>query len=156
MVPTDDAPRAGSVVQQAYFAIDGYPHEPQYDAQLGDVAGRAHEADVVVAVRDGEIVACLTFVPGAGNPHSDFDDPDAASFRYFGVDPSVQGQGVGEAMVRWCVDEARRLGQARLRIHTLVSMHGAQQLYARLGFARTPELDEDWDGITGLAYALEL
>jgi GNAT superfamily N-acetyltransferase len=154
---TDDMVRAGQLVQQAYFALDGYPHDPEYDAVLGDVATRAAEADVVVAVDDdGQIVACMTFVPGHDNAHAEFDDADAASFRYFGVDPAVQGQGVGEAMVQWVLDEARRLGRQRIRIHTLLSMGGAQRLYTRLGFQREPDLDEDWDGIIGLAYVYHL
>jgi ribosomal protein S18 acetylase RimI-like enzyme len=151
----DDAARAGWIVQQAYFALDGYPHDPAYDELLGNVAARAHDADVIVALRDDQIVGCLTFVSGLGNPHFDFHDPDAGSFRYFGIDPNAQGQGIGEAMVQWCIDEARRRGRARLRIHTLESMVGAQRLYARLGFRRTVELDEDWDGIVGLAFVLE-
>jgi len=32
----------------------------------------------------------------------------------------------------------------------------AQTLYTRMGFAQDPAADADWDGITGLAYVLEL
>jgi GNAT superfamily N-acetyltransferase len=156
LATTDDAALAGRIVQQAYAALPDYPHDPEYDAMLGDVASRAAETDVVVAVDRGRIVACLTFVPSHDNPHAEFDDADAASFRYFGVDLGVQGTGVGGAMVGWVAGEARRLGRRRLRIHTLESMRGAQRLYARLGFERVPELDEDWDGIVGLAYVLHL
>jgi hypothetical protein len=35
-------------------------------------------------------------------------------------------------------------------------MPGAQRLYERIGFVRTPDHDENWDGITGLAFVLEL
>lgn len=156
--PADDAAAAGRVVQAAYEALPDRPDDPEYHALLGDVAGRATDPDidVVVAVEHGRVVACLTFVPDAHGPHAEFDDPDAASFRYFGVDPSLQGRGVGEAMVGWCLDEARRLGRRRIRIHSLTSMPGAQRLYLRMGFVRTPELDEDWDGIIGLAFAYEL
>jgi predicted N-acetyltransferase YhbS len=59
-------------------------------------------------------------------------------------------------MVQWCVDEARRLGRSRLRIHTLTMMLGAQRLYERLGFVRDPAHDAEWDGIAGLAYRLDL
>jgi GNAT superfamily N-acetyltransferase len=156
ITPDDDLAAAGRIVQQAYFRLPGYPRDDEYDARLGDVAGRIDEADVVVGVDDGHIVACLTFVPVMAGPHAEFDDPDAASFRYFGVDPSVQGRGVGEAMVGWVIDEARRLGRSAVRIHTLESMPGAQRLYLRMGFVRTPEHDEDWDGILGIAYAYEL
>jgi GNAT superfamily N-acetyltransferase len=154
--PTDDMARAGRLVQQAYFALDGYPHEPEFDAMLGDVAARSRDTDVVVAVDDGDIVGCLTFVASPDNAHAEHHDLEASTFRYFGVDPSMQGRGVGEAMVNWVIDESRRLGRKRIRIHTLQPMTGAQRLYARLGFERDPSLDEDWDGIIGLAYVRHL
>ena len=150
--PDDDQQMLGRLVQHAYFALPGYPHDPDYDDSLADIAGRVGEAQVVVAELDGELVGCLTFVPDQTSDHHEFDDPYCASFRYFGVSPAAQGQGVGEAMVRWCIDAARAAGQQRLRIHTLETMPGAQRLYQRLGFARDPEGDEEWDGIKGLAY----
>jgi GNAT superfamily N-acetyltransferase len=150
--PTDDAEAAGALVQAAYLGLPGYPHDPEYDAHLGDVATRAAHATVVVAVEGDRVVGCLTFVTDAASEHSDHDDADAVSFRYFGVDPAAQGRGIGEAMVQWCIDEARRLGRARIRIHTLTAMTGAQRLYERMGFVRDPGSDADWDGIIGLAY----
>jgi len=152
--PDDDMAAVGRLVQAAYFALPGYPHDPEYDESLADVAGRADEAQVMVAELDGEVVGCLTFVPDQNSSHHEFDDPDCASFRYFGVSPAVQGKGVGEAMVRWCIDAARTAGQHRLRIHTLEAMPGAQRLYQRLGFVRDPDADDDWEGIIGLAYVL--
>jgi GNAT superfamily N-acetyltransferase len=152
----DDLAAAGAIVQQAYFALPDYPRDPYYDATLGDVAARAHEAVVVVAFIGNRLVGCLTYVPDHHNPHAEFDDAKAAGFRYFGVDPSVQGKGVGEAMVRWCIHEAKRTGHRRLRIHTLASMPAAQRLYERIGFERDPAHDEDWDGIAGLAFVLHL
>jgi GNAT superfamily N-acetyltransferase len=149
----DDLAAAGRLVQQAYFALPGYPHDEEYDVVIGDVAARVDDAQVVVAFDDGRLVGCLTYVPDHHGPHAEFDDEHAASFRYFGVDPAAQGKGVGEAMVQWCIDAARRDGRHRLRIHTLESMPAAQRLYLRMGFVREPELDEDWDGIKGLAYA---
>jgi len=152
----DDHGHAGRLVQAAYGALADMQEEPEYLEYLGDVAARRHEADVIVAVVDERIVGCLTFVPGPGTDHHEFDDPDSASFRYFGVDPAVQGAGVGRAMVQWCIDEARRLGRPRLRIHTLPVMVAAQRLYTQMGFVRTPEFDENWDGVEGIAYLHDL
>lgn len=153
----DDAGRAGRIVQQAYFALDGYPRDPGgYDDTLAAVAERAKDADVMIAVLGGEIVACLTYVADHVNPHAEHGDSEAASFRYFGVDPAAQSRGVGEAMVQWCIDAARAAGRRRLRIHTLTMMNGAQRLYERMGFVRDVDHDEDWDGIVGLAYRFDL
>ena len=153
----DDAAAFGRIVQQAYFALPGYPRDPGgYDDTLADVATRAAEAQVLVGLVDGRPAGCLTFVPDHVNEHAEHDDPDAACFRYFGIDPAAQGRGLGEAMVQWCIDETRALGMKRLRIHTLTMMFAAQRLYERMGFVRDPGRDEDWDGILGWAYRLDL
>ncbi|MSQ84828.1 MAG: GNAT family N-acetyltransferase [Myxococcales bacterium] len=155
----DDAAAAGRVVQHAYFALAEYPRDVLYDCVLGDVAGRANQATVLVAVDacgGPAVLGCLTFVPDCANPHSEQTDAHAASFRYFGVAAAAAGQGIGRAMVTWCVTEARRLGKKRLRIHTLTMMHGAQKLYADMGFVRDPSCDADWDGVIGWAYVLHL
>jgi GNAT superfamily N-acetyltransferase len=149
----DDIAAAGRLVQQAYFALPGYPHDDEYDLVIGDVGARLDDAQVVVAFDDGQLVGCLTYVPDADSPHAEFEDEHAASFRYFGVDPAMQGRGIGEAMVQWCIAAARRDGRHRLRIHTLESMPAAQRLYLRMGFVRDPDHDEVWDGIVGLAFA---
>lgn len=154
--PDDDLLLAGQIVVDAYTALDDYPGEDEYEAMMRDVGARMHEVDVVVAVLGGRIVGCLTFVGDPSSTHAEHGDADAASFRYFGVDRSVQGAGVGTAMVQWCIGEARRLGRQRLRIHTLTMMTSAQRLYTRLGFVRDLDHDEDWDGIVGLAYRLDL
>lgn len=152
----DDHAAAGRIVQQAYWSLPDYPHDDEYDALLGDVSGRMHDATVVIATLDDELVGCLTYVPDHDNPHAEFHDPDGASFRYFGVSPVVHGRGVGEAMVQWCLDRARRDGRARVRIHSLEAMQAAQRLYLRMGFVRDPDGDEDWDGVRGLAFVHHL
>jgi GNAT superfamily N-acetyltransferase len=152
----DDLAAAGLVVQNAYRALPNYPADDEYDSALADVAGRMDDGQVVIAVDGDTVVGCLTFVPGPGGDHFEFDDHDATSFRYFGVAASAQGRGVGEAMVRWCIDETARLGRPRLRIHTIEVMSAAIHLYERMGFVRTPDEDFDYDGIIGLAYLYDL
>jgi GNAT superfamily N-acetyltransferase len=152
----DDHQHVGRLVRAAYDALPEMPEEPEYLDYLADVRARRHEADVIVALVDGRVLGCLTFVPGPGTHHHEFADQDATSFRYFGVDPAAQGSGVGRAMVQWCIDETRRIGKPRLRIHTLTAMDAAQRLYLRMGFVRTPEFDENWDGVEGIAYVYEL
>ena len=110
----------------------------------------------MVAELDSRLVGCLTYVAGVVEEHAEHGDPDAATFRYFGVDPAAQGRGVGEAMVRWVIDRAQSDGKRRVLIHTLEVMRGAQRLYERLGFVRDEANDEDWDGIAGLAYRYDV
>jgi ribosomal protein S18 acetylase RimI-like enzyme len=111
---------------------------------------------MLVAQLDGQVVGCATLAVGQ-TELSEVEDPDAATIRMLGVSPSVRGRGIGEALVRACIEKARMAGQRRVRLDTRTSMTSAQRLYDRLGFRRDP--DHDWSpapGISLLGYVLEL
>lgn len=153
----DDLHGAGEIVRRAYRNLDGYPHDSYYyDEIIADVSGRVDDALVVGAFIDDQLIGCLTYVGSVDNVHAEHDDPGAASFRYFGVDPEAQGNGIGEAMVRWVVERARDDGKQRILIHTVAIMIAAMHLYERMGFVRAPEQDECRDEVTLLAYVLVL
>jgi GNAT superfamily N-acetyltransferase len=152
----DDLDRAGEVVRAGYLALPGYPRDDHYDDYIGRVRERLDEADIVLAFDGAHIVGCLTFALDHDNEHAEHGDPDAATFRYFAVDPAAQGRGAGAALVRWCLDSARTAGKRRILIHSLAMMAAAHRLYLRMGFRRAPELDEVWDGIVGLAFVFEV
>jgi ribosomal protein S18 acetylase RimI-like enzyme len=80
-----------------------------------------------------------------------------AEFRLLAVEPSARQGGIGEALVRACVEGARTRGCTRLVLSTQPSMAAAQRLYERLGFRRTPE--RDWQTSAGgqrLVFSLQL
>ena len=110
----------------------------------------------MVADLGGEVVGCVTFAAGQ-TALSEVNDPDAATVRMLGVAPVARGRGIGDALMRCCIDKARASGLRRVRLDTRTSMVSAQRLYARLGFDR--DLDNDWSpapGIALLAYVLNL
>jgi len=159
--PLDLLERAGIIVQTAYLSMDDYPPDPDYDAQLARVPDRVTDSCVMAAFVTGEggeeLVGCLTFVPSNDHPNSDHDDAGATTFRFFGVAPEAQGRRVGDALVRWCLDETRRLGRPRVRIHTIAEMRAAIRLYERHGFVREPSHDMLADDGTPLvAYVVHL
>jgi predicted N-acetyltransferase YhbS len=132
--------RAGQIVVAAYRALPGHVEEPDYEAELADVAARA--SSVVVAIDDdGEVVGCVTFVTDTTSDHAEFDDPAAAGFRMLGVDPARQGRGAGRALVGWCIDAARAAGKERIIIHSTPWMTTAHGMYGSFGFERRPDLD---------------
>lgn len=152
----DNLAAAGEVVRRAYFSLPDYVRDEEYDVIIGDIAGRVDDTVVLAAVDGDRILGCLTFVPHHDGAHAEHGDKHAASFRYFGVDPSAQGCGVGKAMVEWVLAESRRLGKARVFIHTIPCMHAAMRLYEGMGFVRAPEHDERWGDVDGWAYVLAL
>jgi len=55
------------------------------------------------------------------------------------VDTDVRGRGVGEAMMRWAIDEARRRRCFRVQLTSNKVRKRAHAFYARLGFTPTHE-----------------
>jgi ribosomal protein S18 acetylase RimI-like enzyme len=145
---------AGELVVSAYRTL-GDAGDEFYEDQLRDVQGRVGTSEVLVAELDGQVVGCATLAVGQ-TELSQVEDPEAATIRMLGVSPTVRGRGIGEALMRACIDKARTAGQRRVRLDTRTSMTSAQRLYERLGFRREP--DHDWSpapGISLLAYVLE-
>src|SRR5260221_9088509 len=146
---------AGELVVEAYRSL-GDEGDEFYERELRDVSGRTRTGDVIVAEMDGRIVGCVTLSIGKTSL-SEVDDLDAATIRMLGVSSDVRGRGIGEGLVRHCIEQARISGSKRVRLDTRTSMQSAQRLYERLGFR--PEPDYDWSpapGIQLLAYVLHL
>ncbi|MEU6866749.1 GNAT family N-acetyltransferase [Streptomyces sp. NPDC046876] len=151
--------RLGEITGQAYTG-DGLLDQNEDDTYLNvlrDVAGRVGVGEVLVAVQDGQVLGGVTFA-APGSPLADVAGPHEAEFRMLAVAPEARGKGVGEALVRACIERARALeGVTAIVLSTQPAMRGAQRIYSRLGFVRTPELD--WSPIpalTLLTYRLEL
>ncbi|MFI9600826.1 GNAT family N-acetyltransferase [Streptomyces sp. NPDC052043] len=150
----------GEITAQAYLQ-DGlldFGESDGYLVELRNVAKRAAAAEVLVAVADGKVLGGVTFVPGAG-PMADLAGPGETEIRMLAVAHAARGRGVGEALVRACLDRARAVeGCVRVVLSSQSSMRTAHRVYERLGFVRTP--GRDWnplpelDDITLLTYEL--
>jgi ribosomal protein S18 acetylase RimI-like enzyme len=147
----------GELTVRVYLA-EGYSRAgSHYLGVLRDVAARAEKAEVMVAADGDRILGTVTYA-GFGSPYAEHtESPDGAAFRMLVVDPDARGRGVGEALVRWCVEHARASGVRALRLSTQAGMVAAGRLYLRLGFVRTPE--RDWSpepGVDLITYELRI
>jgi GNAT superfamily N-acetyltransferase len=154
----DEYDAIGELAVRVYLA-EGYTWTGSHYLQvLRDTTTRAEKAELMVAVdAEDHLLGTVTYA-GHGSPYAEHvGSPEEASFRMLVVAPEARGQGVGEALVRWCVERARSSGARSLRLSTLAGMTAAGRLYLRLGFVRTPERDwhpePDVDLIT---YGLEI
>jgi ribosomal protein S18 acetylase RimI-like enzyme len=147
----------GRLTVDAYDADGQLGGEHGYGAVLADVAARAADGEVLVAVDGaGEVLGAVTFVL-AGSRYAELSRPGEAEFRMLAVDPAAQGRGVGEALVRACVDRAVALGRTALVLAARDFSARAHRLYQRLGFVRTPGLDfSPAPGVDLVAMRLEL
>jgi ribosomal protein S18 acetylase RimI-like enzyme len=137
--------------------VGGGLASPGYAPELADVAGRADRSELlVVRDADGRVVGSVALVLGGDFGNVTESDHEAA-FRMLVVDPSAQGQGIGELLVTTCLDRARAAGKRRMVLSTDRRMTAAIRLYERLGFTRLPE--RDWapePGIDLIVYARDL
>jgi ribosomal protein S18 acetylase RimI-like enzyme len=145
-VRPDEYSSLGELTVRAYRHLFGGRPLGSYEGELLDVAGRDADSEVYVTLDEvGSVVGGVTYVPGPGRNMSEFTDPDAAGIRMLAVDPERQGAGVGRALATWCVELARSQGRSRIVLHSTPAMTVAHGIYERLGFVRSPELDE-WVG----------
>ena len=150
-----DFPRIAELTAGVY-RDEGYAGE-EYLAQLADVAGRAARAELLVArAPGGDVVGSVALVLD-GEFGEVLTSADEAGFRMLVVDAAARGRGIGELLVRTCLERARAAGKRRVVLSTDPRMAGAHRLYDRLGFTRLPE--RDWSPMAGvhlLVYAVDL
>lgn len=148
------------LVRAAYAAgpygaeLDG---NSEWERAEQDTAGRDRDGRVLVAVDGDRILGAASVLRGA-TVHSKLARDGEAELRLVAVDPSAQGRGIGEMLVRSGLEEALKWGVNVLRLDTGVR-NPAQRLYERIGFARTPELDAslpDLDYGSSLTYEYQL
>jgi ribosomal protein S18 acetylase RimI-like enzyme len=141
----DDFPQIAELTAGVYRDEGLAPEE--YQRQLRDVAGRAARAELLIA-RDGDAVVGSVALVLDGDFREISDSDEEAAFRMLVVDRAVRGRGVGELLVRECLDRARAAGKRRMVLSTDPGMRAAHRLYERLGFTRLPE--RDWSPLPGV------
>jgi predicted N-acetyltransferase YhbS len=132
----------------SYRGLPGAHLSGGYERRLRDVADRAAAGVVFVAVDIGSIVGAVSYIPGPHSPWAELLSEGEAGVRMLAVPPAAQGRGVGTALVRACIEQARREGRHRVCLPTTPWMTTAQRIYERLGFRRDP--GRDWIPVPGV------
>lgn len=98
-------------------------------------AQRLAEGHALVAEQAGKLVGTLVITPPS--PHSDcgyFQKAGVASFHQFAVDPDLQSQGLGRALMAAAEDWAREQGYAEMALDTAEQAVHLIELYTRQGY----------------------
>jgi len=122
---TDDVLGAGREV------ADLAPYEAAFAAVDADPAHL-----LVVADDGGAVVGTLQLTFLAGLSRGGTLRAQVEGVR---VAAAVRGRGLGEAMLRWCADEARRRGATLVQLTTDKRRTDAHRFYARLGYVASHE-----------------
>jgi ribosomal protein S18 acetylase RimI-like enzyme len=135
---TAEAYRIDDLLRRADGVIDS-----AYEAELTDAARRAREAELLVAVEDGQVLGTVTWCPPISPWCELATEQDQAEFRMLSVAAAGRRRGVGRALVTECLERARVDGMREVLLSSLPQMTAAHALYRQLGFVRSPELDHN-------------
>jgi GNAT superfamily N-acetyltransferase len=111
------------------------PLDPRYAEALAAIAHDPNNA-LLVAELEGRVVGAFQFTV---IQHVAYRGGRVAQVENVIVDPAARGRGVGEAMMRWAIDEARRRGCFRVQLTTNKVRKRAHRFYERLGFVASHE-----------------
>ena len=111
------------------------PLDPCYAEALASIADDANNA-LLVAELDGRVVGAFQFTIVQ---HIGYRAGRVAQIENVIVDPRERGRGVGEAMMRWAIEEARRRDCFRVQLTSSKARTSAHRFYERLGFVRSHE-----------------
>jgi len=151
----DEVEAVGEITLAAYDEFMDGPEEGYRD-ELADAAGRFRDAELWVAVEDGQLLGTVAYCP-PGSPWRELARDGEGEFRMLAVHPRARGRGVGQALVDLCERRAREHGATGMVLSSLPDMVSAHRVYGRLGYTRSP--DRDWDpapGVHLVAFVKEL
>jgi len=148
-------PDSAALWAAARRLVNEYAAALQIDLGFQDFAREIHDMETeygpphghfLLACRDGTFAGC-----GGLRRFS----KSACEMKRLYVASPYRGQGIGEALARALIAEARRLGYAAMLLDTLPSMTTARQLYLTLGFTTTlPYRHNPIEGTTYLTLLL--
>ena len=113
----------------------GPPLPAAYEVAFREIAA-SPDGGLYVAEVEGEVVGCFQFF---AIPHIANRGRRRAQVESVHVAESRRSQGIGEAMIRFAIDEARRRGCFRVQLTSNKSRSDAHRFYRRLGFAQSHE-----------------
>jgi len=149
-----DHPDLHAAFSSLVLAGEGYPQHPDrpvsFDTFRDYWLAPATLAVVARVVSDRALAGAYTMKPnGPGRA------AHVANAGYF-VAPSHRGRGLGSALVRHSMEEARRLGFDAMQYNLVFASNPARVLYERLGFEVVGRVPRVIDGEDVLIYWREL
>ena len=116
---------AGDPTFRDYLALQRYDEELLHlEAKYGPPQGRLY-----LALMDGDVAGCVGL--------RRIDEARCEMKRLY-VRPAFRARGIGKALCRRVIGDARAIGYAQMLLDTLPFLETAIRLYRRLGFEEIP------------------
>ncbi len=135
-----ELPRIVEIIHRG--AVDGKSDElPELPLAEGYVAAfraitSSPNGRVLAAEVDGAVVGTVQFTVIANLSHV---GKPVGQLESLHVDATMRSQGIGEALVRYCIERAREAGCFRVQLTSNKSRSDAHRFYFRIGFKASHE-----------------
>ena len=139
----DDLVALTDLIHRAYapLAAAGMHYWGSHQS-VEDTADRCSRGETWLAEVDGQVVGTVTLqAPADTHGCATYDRADTAKFQQFCVDPTLQGKGVGRALMDHIEARARALGAHRLALDTSEHAAGLIRYYTARGYAVVDTID---------------
>ena len=155
----------GELMVRVYSDLAGFPgplEQPDYYKMLRNIGAFANKpsARVLVALSPtDELFGGIVYfgdMAHYGSGGTATSETDASGIRLLSIDPKFRRGGAGKALTEACINLARKSGHSHVILHTTKAMLIAWNLYERLGFVRSADLDFSQQGLAVFGFRLKL
>jgi GNAT superfamily N-acetyltransferase len=146
----DEFKQIGILLVTVYSQLDGFPkqsEQPDYYHLLSNIGEFVNkpETELLAAVdQDNNIGGAVVYFGDMqyyGSGGTATKEKNAAGFRLLAVDPAHRGKGIGKLLTMECIRKAKAKNRGQVIIHTTKAMQTAWEMYERIGFERSEDLD---------------
>ena len=136
LAETDDLEQLTALLHRAYARLANMGlHFVATKQDVATTKERIQDAECYVATLDGRIVGTIVFRPCARTGGCAwYDRPDVASFGQFGVEPALQGMGIGARLLHFVEAHARATGAKEIALDTAEPATHLIDYYMRHGY----------------------
>lgn len=161
----EESAALGRLMVEVYSSLEGFPkpHEqPRYYETLANIGEFANKKDarvLVAATPDGALVGGVVYfgdMAEYGSGGTATTERNASGIRLLAVGAEHRGLGAGKALTEFCIGLALAAGHAQVILHTTAAMKPAWNMYERIGFARSSDLDFEQQGFPVFGFRLAL
>lgn len=147
---TDEFAEVGQLMVEVYSQLEGFPkkkEQPNYYNTLANVGDFTLKPEVklLVALSENDSIDGAVVYFGDmqyyGSGGIATQEKNAAGFRLLAVSHRARGKGIGKLLSNYCIDLAKSQKQEQLIIHSTKAMLIAWNMYEKLGFKRSEDLD---------------
>ena len=155
----------GQLLVTVYSQLEGFPspsEQPEYYQKLARIGFLNEQRDtkVLVAVTlENRIVGGVVYFNDMamyGSGGSATREKNASGIRLLGIDPNFRKSGVGKALTEACISLAKEHKHAQVILHTTQAMQIAWQMYIKMGFKRSTDLDFMQEELQVYGFRLQL